>query len=118
MSRPSDNASSPVSLQPFAAAIAAFGLLNGMFSPILLFNARQAVLTVAPGILVSSPSIVYYLASLLGALFTIIVSGVPAALYERMRGHQASTLVSMWIWVAVIAYLSLPAIMAFMQIGF
>ena len=49
---------------------------------------------------------------------TIIVAGIPAALYERFTGvTEDSTDVSLWIWLAGTALLTLPAIGNFFQIG-
>ncbi|HEX5958211.1 MAG TPA: hypothetical protein VFY92_06085 [Hyphomicrobiaceae bacterium] len=45
------------------------------------------------------------------AIMTLILAGIPAAMYERIRGLKASTPVSLGIWlVSSIILLSLPAI--------
>ena len=48
---------------------------------------------------------------------TIILAGIPAALYERFAGAKDSTPVSLWIWLAGTAILTLPAIGNFFQFG-
>jgi hypothetical protein len=49
---------------------------------------------------------------------TIIIAGIPAALYERFAGvKDDSTPVSLWIWLAGTALLTLPAIGNFFQFG-
>ena len=49
---------------------------------------------------------------------TIILGGIPAALYERFIGAKDdSTEVSLWIWLAGTALLTLPAIGNFFHIG-
>ncbi len=49
---------------------------------------------------------------------TIILGGIPAAIYERFVGAKDdSTEVSLWIWLAGTAILTLPAIGNFFQIG-
>jgi hypothetical protein len=49
---------------------------------------------------------------------TIILGGIPAALYERFAGvRDDSNVVSLWIWLAGTALLTLPAIGNFLQIG-
>lgn len=45
-------------------------------------------------------AVLAYAASLVIATATLMLGGVPAALYERARGHQAPTAASMWIWLA------------------
>ena len=49
---------------------------------------------------------------------TIIIGRIPAALYERYAGIKGdSDQVSLWIWLAGTALLTLPAIGNFFQIG-
>jgi hypothetical protein len=49
---------------------------------------------------------------------TVIVAGIPAALYERYRGlKEDSDVVSLWIWLAGTALLALPAMGAFIELG-
>jgi hypothetical protein len=90
-------------------AIAALALLNGVFNPWLLPQTTAAVILLAPGLLVSSAALVVYLASLLGALTTLVVAGVPAALYERLAGGRASPWSVCLVWLAATALLTLPA---------
>jgi uncharacterized membrane protein (DUF2068 family) len=44
------------------------------------------------------------------ALLTLMLAGIPAALYERVRGLQASSTVSLAIWLAVTVLLTMPTI--------
>ena len=104
--------------QPFIIAILAFGMVSGMFSPLLVPNVTGAMLLLAPGLLITSPHILVFLVYLVGATLTIMVGGVPAALYERVIGRHESTLASMWIWLAGTAIVSLPAIATFLEVGF
>ncbi|WP_029060054.1 hypothetical protein [Stappia stellulata] len=90
-------------------AIAALALLNGVFNPWLLPQTTAAVILLAPGLLVSSAALVVYLAYLLGALTTLVVAGVPAALYERLSGGRASGFAVCLVWLAATALLTLPA---------
>jgi hypothetical protein len=46
------------------------------------------------------------------AVMTMLIAGIPAALYERIRGLKTSTPVSLGIWLVAAVLLSLlPAIM-------
>jgi hypothetical protein len=49
-----------------------------------------------------------YTTSVLLSLLTFVLSGAPAALYERVRRHHASTVVSLLIWLAVAALMTYP----------
>ena len=56
--------------------------------------------------------------SLMVSTATIILGGIPAALYERFTGAKDdSTPVSLWIWLAGTAILTLPAVGNFLQFG-
>lgn len=104
-----------MSLQPYIIAIVAFGMLSGMFSTVLVPNVTGALLLLAPGLLVTSPQVLVFLVYLVGATLTIMIGGVPAAIYERATGARESTAVSMWIWLAGTAFISLPAITTFLK---
>jgi hypothetical protein len=106
-----------MSSQGYLIGILGFGLISGMFSPIMLPQATAAVVLLSPGLFISSPHVVAFLAYLLGATFTIMLAGIPAALYERLAGSRDSTPASLWIWLACTALLALPAVVAFLRIG-
>jgi hypothetical protein len=44
------------------------------------------------------------------AVMTLLLAGVPAAVYERICGLQASTPVSLGIWLVATALLALPVL--------
>jgi hypothetical protein len=52
-----------------------------------------------------------YVTPLAIAVMTLAIAGIPAALYERVRGLKASTPVSLGIWLVAAVLLALPAIM-------
>ncbi|MCC6888175.1 MAG: hypothetical protein IT536_06535 [Hyphomicrobiales bacterium] len=97
--------------------IAFFGMINGMFHPLRLMTyVLTKVLMTVP--LFGSEALIFYVSSLMLATGTIIVAGIPAALYERIVGaKEDSTEVSLWIWLAGTALLSLPAMGTFFRIG-
>lgn len=107
-----------MTLQPYIIAIVAFGMLSGMFSTVLVPNVTGALLLLAPGLLVTSPHVLVFLVYLVGATLTIMIGGIPAALYERVTGSRESNVASMWIWLAGTAFVSLPAIATFLELGF
>jgi hypothetical protein len=96
----------------FIVAIAGLSLVNGThFSPLfdpafLLFR------NFAPAFFISSQVLVFYFTSLFLATFTLILAGVPAALFERFTGRKDSDVASLGIWLACLVPLTLPSLMA------
>ena len=97
--------------------IAFFGMINGIFNPLILFAYIWAkVFMVVP--LFGVEALIFYFASLMLSTATVIVGGIPAALYERFAGAtEDSTVASLWIWLAGTAILTIPAIGNFLSIG-
>ena len=54
---------------------------------------------------------------LLVSTATIIVGGIPAAIYEHVIGVKDSTDTSLWVWLAGTALLTLSAAGNFLAIG-
>lgn len=102
--------------QPYIVAILLFAMINGVFSP-LVIGVVPFVFALTPAFFIESTGIILYMSSLILSTMTLIAGGVPAALYERWRGLEQSSEVSMWIWMAGTAVLSLPAVSNFFAIG-
>jgi hypothetical protein len=99
-------------------AIAFFGMVNGLFNQLALLFALIHVQILAPALLFGSVGLTLMFSSLMVATATIILGGIPAAIYERYTGvKDDSTEVSLWIWLAGTALLTLPAIGNFFQFG-
>jgi hypothetical protein len=96
----------------FVFGIVGLGAINGMhFSPyfdpaLILFKPFVQVTFFA-----SSPLIIFYFTSLVVATLCIMIAGVPAAIYERVRGLKRSDAISFGIWFGAVALISLPTIM-------
>lgn len=102
----------------YFVAIAFFGMINGLFNQTWLLFTLLHVQILAPALLFGSVSLTLMFSSLMVSTATIILAGIPAAIYERIVGAQDnSTNVSMWIWLAGTALLTLPAVGNFLQIG-
>jgi hypothetical protein len=102
----------------YFVGIAFFGMINGLFNQALVPFAILFVKVLAPALLFGSEPLTLMLASLMASTATIIVGGIPAAIYEHFIGAKDdSTVVSLWIWLAGTALLTLPAIGNFFQIG-
>jgi hypothetical protein len=97
--------------------IAFFGMINGIFNQLWLIFALLYVQSFASPLLFGSLPLTLMFASLMVSTATIILGGIPAALYERARGASESTDVSLWIWLAATALLALPAAGNFLRIG-
>ncbi len=103
--------------QFYFIGIAFFGMINGMFHPLRVesFIVTNYFMALP---LFGSQGLIFYFSSLMLATSTVILAGIPAALYERYRGlKEDSNVVSLWIWLAGTAALALPAIGGFLELG-
>jgi hypothetical protein len=99
-------------------AIAFFGMINGLFNQTALLFALIHVQVLAPALLFGSTSMTLLFSSLMVSTATIILGGIPAAIYEQLTGAKDdSTDVSLWIWLTGTAILTIPAIGNFLQFG-
>jgi len=99
-------------------AVAFFGMINGLFNQTALIFALLHVQIIAPALLFGSVSLTLLMSSLMVSTFTIILAGIPAAIYERFIGAKDdSTTTSMWIWAGGTLLLTLPALGNFFQFG-
>ena len=102
----------------YYVGIAFFGMINGIFNQLALLFALIQVQILAPALLFGSVPLTLMFSSLMVATGTIILGGIPAALYERFVGAKDdSTEASLWIWLAGTGVLTIPAIGNFIQIG-
>jgi hypothetical protein len=97
--------------------IAFFGMINGIFNPLLLVAYVWSKVLVSY-VLFEVEALIFYFAALMLSTATIILGGIPAAIYERFAGiKDDSSVVSLWIWLAGTAILTIPAIGNFINIG-
>lgn len=102
----------------FYIGIAFFGMVNGIFNQTALLFALIHMQVLAPSLLFGSTSLTLLFSSLTVSTATIIIAGIPAAIYERCIGAKNdSTIASLWIWLAGTALLTLPAIGNFFAFG-
>ena len=98
--------------------IAFFGMVNGLFNQVWLIFTLIHMKILAPALLFDSVSLTLMFSSLMVSTATIILGGIPAAIYERVVGAKDdSTEASLWIWLAGTALLTLPAIGNFFAVG-
>jgi heme/copper-type cytochrome/quinol oxidase subunit 3 len=83
-------------------------IVNGIFSPYLKI-AIPISAALMPELFPRTIEWVLFWASILLATATLLFSGIPAALYERLVARNPEDTVSMWIWLAGAMLLTLPA---------
>lgn len=94
----------------YYVGIALFGVINGLFNQLWVLFALIHVQILSPALLFGSVGLTLMFSSLMVSTATIILGGIPAALYERFVGSgEDSTDTSLWIWLAGTALLTLPA---------
>ncbi|MET0653861.1 MAG: hypothetical protein ABWY63_15215 [Hyphomicrobiaceae bacterium] len=102
----------------YFVGIAFFGMINGLFNQLWLLFALIYTQQMAGPLFFGSVPLTLMFASLMVSTATIILGGIPAAIYERIKGIEGdSTEVSLWIWLAGTAVLTLPAVGNFLQVG-
>ncbi len=98
--------------------IAFFGMINGMFNQLWLWFALIPMQILAPALVFGSVPLTLMFSSLMVSTATIILAGIPAAVYERFVGaKEDSTDGSLLIWLAGTAILTAPALGNFLQYG-
>jgi hypothetical protein len=97
-------------------------MINGIFSPYVAV-ARQIALILMPEAFPRSVGWVQFFSSIIVATGTLLLSGIPAALYERFSGPAGGTggdrggggpvdhgTTPLWLWLTAATLLSLPAL--------
>ena len=94
---------------PLAATIA-LALLNGSESSPLFDAASFYLYGFAKDLPLFNVQAFSYLTSLALAVLTLLVAGIPPALYERARGLANSTPFSLALWLLLTLLLTLPTL--------
>src|SRR3989337_174674 len=101
----------------YYVGIAFFGMINGLFNQLWLLFALIYSSYLAGPVFFGSGGLTRLFASLMVSTATIILGGIPAALYERFVGAEDdSTEASLWIWLAATGILTLPPGRHFLQL--
>ncbi len=85
-------------------------MLNGLFSPALLAVVAAWPVWFPTMLLSPSQGALLYVASLILSTATLVLSGIPAAIYERVRGSEESDGASIMVWLVGALVLSAPAL--------
>lgn len=84
-------------------------IFNGIFSPYLNIAVPISA-ALMPELFPRTTEWVLFWGSIFLSSATLLFSGVPAALYERLIERDPENEISMWIWLGGAALLTLPAI--------
>ena len=90
-------------------AVVGLAILNGMFSPAIIPVFALHGLWY-PFFLPAILPAIFLACSLIVSTFTLMLGGVPAALYEKISGGGKSSAVSGLIWLVAVVLLTLPAL--------
>jgi hypothetical protein len=86
-------------------------MVNGIFSPFLKIAIPLAA-ALMPELFPRTLEWVLFWSSVLLSSATLLFSGVPAALYERLVERNPDSSASTWIWLAGAAVLSSPVLLS------
>jgi hypothetical protein len=84
-------------------------IFNGIFSPYLNIAVPVSA-ALMPELFPRTIEWTLFWGSVLLASATLLFSGVPAALYERLVDKNPESMTSMWIWFCGAALLTFPAL--------
>jgi len=92
------------------AATAGLAVVNGLPVTPFFDSISYVLYLFTRGSSLIAGDVLFYGTTAFIAVMTLLVGGIPAAIYERIRGLQESTPVSLGIWLAATALLALPAL--------
>jgi hypothetical protein len=103
-----------MSPQTAFVAVMALSLINGLISPLLpvvyvMMPAWAPHVFFGMAEIKILTEILFYMSSLVVATGTLLIGGVPAALYENLFGGEREGQAAMYIWLAGVLLLTLPA---------
>lgn len=95
-------------------AVLLLALFGGLLSPlkfVLLATAPTWLPALLPGVghYLLLPEIAVWIASIVACVATLLIAGVPVALYERARGLKAPDGTGMTIWMVAIFLTMIPS---------
>lgn len=83
--------------------------VNGLFSPFLVF-AIPITAVLIPEFFPRTIEWVLFFSSIMVSTATLLFSGVPAALYERLFERKEGSIIAMYIWLGCATLLSVSAL--------
>jgi hypothetical protein len=95
--------------QTLFVMVVGLSILNGIFSPVLKIAVPVSAVLL-PELFPRTVEWVLLWASVLLSTLTLLLSGIPAALYERFVERDSAGTASLWLWLTGAAVLCLPAL--------
>jgi hypothetical protein len=95
--------------------IATLSLVNGMNSSPYFEQAAILLRPILFGFSITSPTIIFYITSLTLSVGSVMLAGVPVAIFERVTGRQTSDNTSMAIWLGVIFLIAIPSFLGLLS---
>lgn len=95
--------------------IAVVSLVNGLFSPFAML-VLQLFPFWFPGFLSPTMPLLITFSAILTAFATLLLSGIPAAVFERVTGRPDSDPTSLYIWLASAVLVTIPAVLVIHQV--
>lgn len=89
--------------------IAVISLANGLFSPFAVLVLQLFPFWFPSFIDPSLPLLITF-SAILTSFATLLLSGIPAAVFERLTGRQHTDEMSLYVWLASAVLLSVPAL--------
>ena len=97
----------------FFVAILALSVLNGLFNPFVpIIWCTQLVSLLVPELFHGDGRWLLYFNALFVSTLTLFLSGVPAALYERLWLGERESIAPMIVWLGAAVILCVPALQA------
>lgn len=97
--------------QTLLIAVVGLSMLNGILSPFLKIAVPISAVLL-PELFPRTLEWVLLWASVLLSTLTLLLSGIPAALYARFVERDVPGTASLWIWLTGATVLCLPALLA------
>lgn len=96
--------------QTLFVAILGVTLINGFVSPVVPLVFIMAPIWL-PEFVPPTRIVLLYGTSLIVSVSTLMISGVPAGIFERLTGRQQSDQASMLVWLGAALLLTLPGLL-------
>lgn len=94
------------------ALIAAAAMPNGMFFSPLFDSVLFMIPRTAAAFFIKGSTATFYLTGIALWLLTLVLAGIPAAIYDRVRGLPHGSMASLIIWLLTALALSIPSLQA------
>lgn len=94
------------------ALVAIAAMPNGLYFSPLFDSVLYYVPRAASAFFLRGQEVTFYLTGVVLWLLTLGLAGIPAAVYERIRGLKESSIASLLIWLVTALILSIPSFLA------